>query len=98
MCQHGVDLAGIRGEIGLRDGAVAIGAGNVGEQFFEIGDVTIDGGSEFRLAVILALDLVESLLAFQRVETAGEDIPLATLVAAPQVDGGVVIDCAGDID
>jgi len=93
MCQHGIDLAGVGGEIGLRDGAVAIGAGDVGKQLFEIGDVAIDRGAEFRLAIILALDLVERLLALERVETAGEDIPfLGRLLAVADAFSAMTTD------
>ncbi|TAZ14767.1 hypothetical protein ELH81_12195 [Rhizobium leguminosarum] len=98
MSEHRVDLARIRGEVGLRHRPVRVGAGDVGEQLFEITDVAVDGGAELRFAVIFALDLVEGLLALQRVEAAGEDVALAALVTAPEIDRGVVIDGAGDID
>src|SRR6478609_654209 len=98
MSKHRIDLAGVRGQVGLRYRAVRIGTGDIGEQLFEIADVAVDSGAEFRFAVILALDLVEGLLAFQRVEATGEDVALAALVAAPQVNRGIMIDGAGDID
>lgn len=98
MGEHGVDLARIRGQVGLGDSLVRVGAGDVGEQLFEIADIAIDGGAEFRLAVIFALDLIEGLLALQRVEAAGKDVALATLITAPEIDRGIVVDGAGDID
>ena len=45
MGQHGVDLAGIGSQVGLRDAAVTVGTGDVREQLFEIRDIVIDGGA-----------------------------------------------------
>ena len=98
MREHRVDLARVRRQVGLGDRLVAIGAGDVCQKLFEIGDVAIDGDAEFRLAVILALDLVEGLLALQGVEATGEDVAFATLIAAPEVYRGIVVDGAGDVD
>jgi len=85
MGQHGIDLTGVRGEVGLGDRLVTICLGNVRQQLFEISDIAIHGGAEFRFAVVFALDFVKGLLTLQRVETAGEHIALAALVAPPQV-------------
>ncbi len=63
MRQHGVDLAGVGGEVALRQRLVAVVAGHVVQELFEIADIAVDGGAELRLAVIFALDLVEGLLA-----------------------------------
>lgn len=68
MGKHRIDLAGIGGEVGLGDAPVAVGAGHVGEQLLEIGDVAVHGGAEFRFAFVFALDLVKRRLALQRVE------------------------------
>ena len=86
MCQHRVDLAGVGRQVALRHYLVAIVAGDVAEQLFKVGDIAVDGGAELRFAVVFALDLVEGLLALQRVEAAGEDVALAALVTPPQID------------
>src|SRR3546814_18862175 len=78
MGEHGIDLARVRGQVALGHRFVAVGARNIGEQFLEVGDVAIDGGAELRLAFVFPLDLVESLLAFQRVEATGEEIGRAS--------------------
>ena len=84
MRQHRINLAGVRCQVALRQRLVAVVAGDVGEQFFEVGDVAVDGGAEFRLSVIFALDIVKGLLALQRIEATGEDVALAALIAAPE--------------
>ena len=98
MRQHGVDLAGVRGQVGLRHDVVAVVAGDILEQPLEILAVAVDGGLELAVGLILAADLVEGLLALQRVEPAGEDVPLAAPVTAPELDRGVMVDGAGDVD
>ena len=98
MGKHRVDLAGIRRQVGLRHDVVAVVAGDVLEQLLEIVAVAVDRGAEFGVALILAADLVEGLLALQRVEAAREDVAFAAPVAVPQFDRGLVVDGAGDVD
>src|SRR3984893_9265215 len=98
MREQRVNLAGIRGEVGLGQHLAAVVAGDLLEQALELVDIAIDGFAELGRAPVLAANLLEGLLALRRVEAAREDVPLAALVAIPQFDGGVVIDEAGDID
>ena len=46
MGEHGVDLAGVRGQVGLRHDVVAVVAGDVLEQLLEIVAVAVDRGVE----------------------------------------------------
>ena len=98
MGKHRVDLAGVRRQVGLRHDVVAVVAGDVLQQLLEIVAVAVDRGAEVRVALVLAADLVEGLLALQRVEAAREDVALAAPVAVPQLDRGVVVDGACDVD
>ena len=53
---------------------------------------------ELRVAPVLAADLVEGLLALQRVETACEDIAFATAITVPKLNRGFVVDGARNVD
>src|SRR5262245_60617189 len=81
VCEHRVDLAGVRGQVGLRHDVVAVAARNVLEQLLEILAIAVDGLTEFGVVLVLAADVVESLLTLQRVETTGEDVALAAAIA-----------------
>ena len=98
MGQHRVDLAGVRGQVGLRHDVVAVVAGDVLEQLLEIVAVAVDRGAEVGVVLVLAADLVEGLLALQRVEAAREDVALAAPVAVPQLDRRFVVDGARNVD
>src|SRR5262249_29172828 len=96
--QHGVDLAGLRREIGAGHRLAAVAARDVFQEPLELADVAVDGLLELAVAAILVADLLEGLLALHRVEAAGEDVALAALVAVPQLGGRVVIDHPRDVD
>ena len=98
MGEHGVDLARIRRQIGLRHHIVAVVARNVLQQLLEIVAVAVDGSAEFAIRLIFAADVVEGLLAFQRIEPAREDVALAPAVAVPQLDRGLMIDGTRNVD
>src|ERR1700676_4149648 len=61
--EHGVDLAGLRGEVGARNHLTAIVTGDLVEQALELADVTIDGLHEFAVAAIFPADFVKGALA-----------------------------------
>ena len=98
MRQHGVDLAGFRGEIGARHHLTAVVPRNLVEQTFELADVAVDRLLELAVRTILLADIVEGLLALQCIEPAGENVALTALVAIPQVCSRVVVDHSGDVD
>ena len=98
MSEHGVNLAGIRREIGLCDHVIAIVACNVFKQALEVVHVTVYGAAEFTICLILTLDVVKCLLTLQRVKTTGEDIAFATAVAVPELNRCFMIDCTSNID
>ena len=96
--EHRIDLAGVRGEIGAAGGAVAVGAGHLGQQLLEIGDVAVDGGAELVVALIFLADLVEGLLALQGIEPPGEEVLLAATVTLPKLDRRIMVDGPRDIE
>src|SRR5436305_9848304 len=96
--QHGVDLAGIRGEIAAGRRLAALIRRNLVEQPLELHDVAVDGRLELAVATIAVADLLECLLALHRVEAAREHVALAALVAFPELGRRIVIDHASDID
>src|SRR5260370_40212019 len=96
--QHGVALAGLRGEIGARHPRAAVVARDVLEQPLELADVAVDRLLEIAVAAIALADLVEGLLPLHRIEPLGEHVAFAALVAVPKLAGRVVIDHAGDVD
>src|SRR6187455_2733736 len=57
--EHGVDLAGLRGEIGARHRLAAIVARDLLEQPLELADVAVDGALEIALAAIFPADFLE---------------------------------------
>src|SRR5262249_32665421 len=67
------------------------------EQALELGDVAVDRLLEFAVGAVAPADLVERLLALQRIEPARERVALAAVIAVPQVHHGVVIHHAGDV-
>jgi hypothetical protein len=81
--QHRVDLAGLRGQIGPRQRPVAIVAADLRDKALELADIAVDGLLERLIAPVFAADLVEGLLALDRVQGAGEDVALAVAVAVP---------------
>src|SRR5262249_40506947 len=96
--QHGVDLAGLRGEIGARHHLPAIFARDFVQEALKLGDVAVDRLHEFAIRAILAADLLERALTLHRIKLAREDIALAAVVAVPQLGGGGVIEHAGNVD
>ena len=62
MRQHGVDLAGVRGQVGFaRYRRAAIAARHVVEQTLELVEVLLDGLPELGIGAIFAADFVERL-------------------------------------
>src|SRR5262245_43879412 len=98
MRQHGVELAGLRGEIGARDHLPAIIVRDFIEQVLEFSDVPIDRLHEVPVGAIPPTNFLERALARHRVEHAREYVSLTALVAIPKLSGGVVIDYASNID
>src|SRR5262249_44786570 len=96
--QHGVDLAGLRGEVGARHDRAAVVLRNVVEQPLELGDVAVDRLFELAVGAVALADLLEGALPLHGVEALGEDVAFAALVAVPQLDRRVMVDHAGDID
>src|SRR5437764_1759707 len=76
--QHGVDLAGIGGQVVAGHGRSAITARNVVEQAFELVDIMFDGLPELRIGAVFAADFFERSLALGGVEPLGESAALAT--------------------
>ena len=95
MGQHRVDLAGIGDEIvGGRRGVLAA---HLAEQALEIAHIAVDRRAELLLLLIAATDLVEGLLALERVKAAREDVLLAAIVTLPEFARRLRIDGAGDL-
>src|SRR5436190_633420 len=92
--QHGVDLAGLRGEIGARQRLAAIVARDLLEQPLELADIAVDRAHEVAVGAVLAADLVERLLALHGVELARKHVAFAAVVALPQLGRRLVIDHA----
>src|SRR4051794_8003242 len=78
--QHGVDLAGFRGEIAACHHLAAVVARDLFEQPLELADVAVDGLLELAVATIALADLVERLLALHGVEPLVEGVALAAIV------------------
>ena len=98
MGQHRVDLPGIGGEVGLGHDVVAVVAGDVLEQLLEVVAIAVDRCAELGVVLVLAADLVEGLLALQRVEAAREDVAFAAAIAVPKLDRCFVVDGARNVD
>ena len=98
MREHRVNLARIRGQVGLTEHVVAVIAGDLRQELFEIGHVPFNSGPELRITCVFLSDLIEGLLTLQCIEAAREDMPLTAAVAFPKVDEGLVVDRTGDID
>src|SRR5205085_1242124 len=96
--QHGVDLAGFRGEIAAHRGLAAVVARHLLQQSFELRDIAVDGAHEVALTAVTPADLLEGALALHRVELAREYVALAAIVALPKFGRRLVVDHAGDID
>src|SRR5262249_56025702 len=96
--EHGVDLAGLRGEIGARQHLAAVVARDFLEQPLELADIAVDGTLEIAVAAVAFADFLERLLALHGVELAREHVAFAALVAIPQLGHRVVVDHAGDVD
>src|SRR2546429_2466285 len=96
--EHGIDLAGLRSEIGPRQHLVAVVARDLLEQPLELADIAIDGAAEIAVGAIALADFLERLLALQGVKLAREYVAFAALVAIPQLGCRVVVDHAGDVD
>src|SRR5262249_43216402 len=97
VCQHGVDLAGLRRQIAARHHLAAIVARDLVEQALEFGDIAVDRLLELAVGAVSPAHLVEGLLTLQGVEAARECVALAAVIAIPQVHHGVVVDHAGDV-
>src|SRR5262245_27820452 len=96
--QHGVHLAGIRGEVRARRRLAALILRDLIQQPLELRDIAVDRHFELAIGPVAVADLVERLLALHRVKPAREYVAFAALVAVPQLGRRVVIDHAGDID
>src|SRR5262249_7271688 len=70
----------------------AVAARNLVEQALELADIAVDGALEVAIRPIALADLVERLLALQRVEAARERVAVAALVALPQLRRPLRID------
>src|SRR5690348_3598875 len=82
--QHGVDLAGVGGQVVAGDGRSAITARNIIEQPFELVNIVFDGLLELRIGAVFATDFFERSLPLGGVEPLGESAALATFIALPQ--------------
>ena len=98
MGQHGVDLAGVGRQVGLRHHVVAVVAADILQKLLEVAAVAVDGSAELRVRLVLAADFLEGLLALERVKPAREDVAFATAIPVPELDGRFVVDRAGDVD
>src|SRR5665213_2899644 len=87
MREHGVDLAGFRGEVCACHHLAAVVARNLVEQMLELTDIAIHRKLEFAVAAVLLANFIEGLLTLQSIEPAGEDVSFAALVAVPQIGG-----------
>src|SRR5712692_200810 len=96
--QHGVDLAGLGGQISARHHLAAIVARDFLQKPLELADIAVDRLLELAIGAIALADLLERLLPGGRVEPLAEDVALAAIVAVPQVGRGVMVDHAGDVD
>src|SRR5262249_10307290 len=67
-------------------------------QPLEPADIAVDRRLEVAVRAVALADLVERLLALQRVEPPREHVALAALVAFPQLGRRVRIDHPGDVD
>src|ERR1051326_1033321 len=85
--QHGVDLAGVGGQVIARHSGAAVAARHVVEQAFELMDVVLDGLPEFRIAAVFVANLLERPLALRGVELAAAEAAFAALIALPQLGG-----------
>ena len=74
MRQHGIDLAGFRGEVSARHHLAAVIALDLIKQVLELADIAVHRLLEFAVGAVLLADLVERLLALQGIEPAGEDV------------------------
>src|SRR6185437_9353736 len=81
--QHGVDLAGLRGEVCAHHHLAAVVARDFLEQPIELADIAVHRQLELAVGTVFLTDLVERLLTLQGVEPAGEHIAFAALVAVP---------------
>src|SRR4051812_6869530 len=61
--QHGVDLAGFRGEVRARHHLTAVVARHLLEQPLELADIAVHRLLELAVGAVFATDLVERLLA-----------------------------------
>src|SRR5262245_12016335 len=96
--KHGVNLAGLRGEIGAGYHLAPIVAGHFVEQTLELGDVTIHSLLEFAIRSVFLADIVECLLTLQGIKAPRKDVALSAFVTIPQVSSGVMVDHPRDID
>src|SRR6478672_3069497 len=98
MREQGVDEAGFRGEMAAQHLRAALVARDLVEQPLELGDVAIHRLLEAAVGAIFAGDFVESLLACRGVETLGESLALAALIAVPHLGGEIAIHQPADIE
>src|SRR5262249_2089337 len=96
--QHGIDLAGFRGEVVAGDRLAALVARHFFEQALEFGDVTVHRVLEIAVGAIALADLVEGLLTLGRIEPPREGIALAAAVAIPEVADRLMVDHPRDVD
>ena len=98
MGQHGVDLAGIGGQVVAGDDRPPIAARYVVKQPFKFMNVVFDGLPEVRIGTVFAAYFFERALPLRGVEALSESAALAAFIALPQVSRRVVVDHAGYIN
>src|SRR5690606_38852367 len=76
---------------------VTVVAGDIFQKTLEVVHVAVHSAAEFTIRLILALDVVESLLSFQRVKATGEYVTLTATVTIPELNRSFMIDSAGNI-
>jgi hypothetical protein len=96
--EHGIDLPRLRGEIALRQRAIRIFAADFGEQPLELLYVAVDRFAERAIGAIAPADFLERFLALCGVEPAAEDVPFAAPVAIPEIDNGIMVEQARNIE
>src|SRR4051812_28487885 len=77
VCQHRVDLAGLRGEVGARYHLATVVSGDLVEEPLELADIAVHRLHEVAVAAILLADFLERALALHGVELAREHVALA---------------------
>src|SRR5271165_1294879 len=77
MSEHGVNLAGLRGEIGACHDLAAVITRDLLEQALELADIAVDRPHEVAVTAVLAADLLECFLSLIGIELAREHVAFA---------------------